>query len=412
MASSARRASLPLAAFAVALLLACAGSSQQTATPSTAGPGTALPASITPTAAATAAEPSPSATVGVPESPDASNPPLGSASPEPSSTPVESAPPSIDGPAYDNPVFNSDFPDPHVILADGTYYAYSTNSSGQNIPVISSTDLATWERVRDALPVLPSWTALNFGSRWAPGVIQIDETFVLYYVACDATHRDLGGQCPQDSTNRQCIGAATSETPEGPYRAEGDAPFICQHDLGGSIDAYPFRDVDGQLYVYWKNDGNCCGLPVGLWAQRLSDDGLELVGEPVELIQRDQIWEIPLIENPAMVEHEGTYYLFYSGNWWESHEYAVGYAVCESPTGPCEKPLDEPIFEYTQEVFGPGGQAFFEDEDGDLVMAYHAWTAPIASYPAGLRSLRIDPVQFENGVPVITGPTSDAQPLP
>jgi beta-xylosidase len=380
------------------LVVGCAGPAQETVQPTTSTPATTAPATTAPT---TTAPPS-----DAPASADPS--PTGSATTEPSASPA----PSIDGPTYDNPVFGSDFPDPHVILVDGTYYAYSTNSSGQNIPVISSDDLASWERVRDALPVLPSWTALGFGSRWAPGVIQVDDTFILYYVACDATVRDLDGRCPSDSTNRQCIGLAVADAPEGPYRDDSDEPFLCQYELGGSIDAYPFRDVDGQLYLYWKNDGNCCGLSVGLWVQELSDDGLELVGEPVELIQRDQIWEIPLIENPAMVEHEGTYYLFYSGNWWESHQYAVGYAVCESAVGPCEKPLDEPLFEYSQEVFGPGGQAMFEDEDGDVVMAYHAWTAPVVGYPQGQRSLHIDPVEFENGVPVITGPTSDVQPLP
>jgi beta-xylosidase len=399
------------AALTALLVAACAGPADQTGQPATTAGSTAAPSTSPGTAApGTTAPGTPGASASA--EPQSTDPAAASPSAPAEESPSASPLPSIDGPAYDNPVFASDFPDPHVILVDGTYYAYSTNSNGQNIPVISSDDLTSWERVRDALPVLPSWTALGFGSRWAPGVIQIDDQFLLYYVACDATVRDLGGRCPSDSTNRQCIGLAVAEAPEGPYRDDGEEPFLCQYELGGSIDAYPFRDVDGQLYLYWKNDGNCCGLTVGLWAQKLSDDGLELVGEPVELIQRDQIWEIPLIENPAMVENEGTYYLFYSGNWWESHQYAVGYAVCESATGPCEKPLDEPLFEFSQEVFGPGGQAMFEDEDGDVVMAYHAWTAPIVGYPQGQRSLRIDPVTFENGVPVITGPTSDPQPLP
>jgi beta-xylosidase len=421
------------AALLAAVIVACSGGSGSSPTPgtptaseaatsgatfgpdSTGTPAQTDEASPTPTEEASPAqtddasptapdEASPDASAGAsPGQTDGAIPSAG-ASPGTSASPIA-------GDVYDNPVFPPDFPDPHVILVDGTYYAYSTNASGQNMPVISSDDLSTWQRVRDGLPVLPSWTALNFGSRWAPGVIQIDDSFVLYFVACDATRRD-DGQCPQDSTNRQCIGVATSAAPEGPYRDESDEPLVCQYDLGGSIDAYPFRDVDGQLYLYWKNDGNCCGLPVGLWVQPLSDDGLRLTGEPTELIQRDQIWEIPLIENPAMVEHEGSYYLFYSGNWWASHQYAVGYAVCESATGPCEKPLDGPIFEFNQGVFGPGGQALFEDEDGDLVMAYHGWTPPNVGYPAGQRSLFIDPVRFENGAPVMTGPTTDPQPLP
>jgi len=389
----------------VALIGACAGPSQAT-------PG--LPSSGVPSASvrSTAAPESPSGGAGASPSVGAGS----SQSPEPGSSPSLAPPASISGPAYDNPVFRSDFPDPHIIVADGKYYAYSTNSAGQNVPIISSDDLATWQRERDALPILPSWTGLNFGTRWAPGVIQIDDTFVLYYVACDANFKSPGytGQVcvlPVDRVDRQCIGIAIADNPLGPFTDESDEPFICQYEMGGSIDAYPFRDADGQLYLYWKSDGNCCGLPVSLWVQRLADDGMTLTGEPVELIARDQVWEIPLIENPAMVEWNGSYYLFYSANRWDTIEYAVGYAVCESALGPCEKPQDGPIYRYTQQVFGPGGQAFFNDADGDLMMVYHAWQAPLVGYPRGQRMMQIDPVTFEDGVPVITGPTTDPQPL-
>lgn len=327
------------------------------------------------------------------------------APPGPAATPASSAAlpssaPSPEGQTYSNPVYARDFPDPHVILAsDGSYYAYATNGGTTNLPVLRSADLARWERIGDALPALPRWAKPNFGFTWAPGVMEIGDRFVLWFVARDA------------GSDRQCIGVATSDSPEGPFADDRDEPFICQADLGGSIDPYPFRDEDGRLLVYWKNDGNCCAKPVGLWVQPLADDGLELQGEPVELIRRDQPWEIPLIENPAMVRDGDAYYLFYSANWWESHEYAVGYAVCETATGPCEKPLDAPVFQFTTEVMGPGGQAFFSDADDQVWMAYHAWTAPDVGYPAGSRSLRIERARFENGAPVISGPTTGPQPL-
>jgi beta-xylosidase len=228
----------------------------------------------------------------------------------------------------------------------------------------------------------------------------IGDQFVMYY-----TLRDK-------ASDRQCISKAVSDVPEGPYQDTTTEASVCQVDLGGSIDPYLFRDGDGQLYLFWKNDGNCCGKPVGLWVQPLSDDGLTLEGEPVELLQRDQAWERPLIENPAMVLHEGQYYLFYSANWWESVDYAVGYGVCESVMGPCTKPETGPIFSFSPQALGPGGQAFFTDPDGTLWMAYHAWTDAAVGYPAGQRSLHIDPVMFEDGEPMITGPTSDPQPMP
>lgn len=284
---------------------------------------------------------------------------------------------------------------------DDVYYGYATNTEGSNLPVIRSPDLVTWERLRDGMPALPPWAKPNFGNTWAPGVIEIGDQFVLYFVARDKV------------SDRQCIGVAAAATPEGPFSPQSAEPFICQSDLGGSIDPYPFLDDDGQLYIYWKNDGNCCGKPVDLWVQRLSDDGLALEGDPVALVRRDQAWEIPLIENPAAVKHDDAYYLFYSANWWESDRYAVGYAVCETVVGPCVKPLDGPIFESAGPVAGPGGEAFVTDVAGNLWMAYHAWTQGRVGYPTGVRSLRIDPVTFDaEGNPLVIGPTSDPQPLP
>jgi beta-xylosidase len=46
---------------------------------------------------------------------------------------------------YSNPVFDRDFPDPDVLVLDGVYYAYATNTRGFNIQVARSHDLVSWE---------------------------------------------------------------------------------------------------------------------------------------------------------------------------------------------------------------------------------------------------------------------------
>lgn len=319
------------------------------------------------------------------------------ATPEPSPTAVP--PTETPGPSYDNPVYRPDFPDPFVLRVEDNYYAYSTSAGRVNVPTIHSTDLVRWQFVGDAFPAPPEWVAITEGL-WAPGVLSLGDTFILYY------------SLEYVESGRRCISRAVSQAPDGPFTDDSAEPFICQTELGGAIDPHPFVDEDGAPYLLWKNDGNCCGLPVKIWVQALSEDGLSLLGEPVELIERDQAWERPLVENPAMWVHDGDYYLFYSGNWWGSHEYAVGYAVCDTVTGPCVKPQQEPIFSFTPTVMGPGGQVLFTDADDNLWMAYHAWTGPDVGYPGGIRSLRIDPVTFENGRPVILGPTDDPQPLP
>ncbi|MDQ2997497.1 MAG: glycoside hydrolase family 43 protein [Chloroflexota bacterium] len=315
------------------------------------------------------------------------------------------APPATSGQpsarTYTNPVYDSDFPDPFVMRVGGTYYGFATNVRSSNVPVIRSTDLSNWERLGDALPRLPSWAAAGQSLTWAPAAIQRGDKFVLYYTA---RYSKIG---------LQCITRATSQQPQGPYTDDSSQPLICQTDLGGSIDPSPFVDTDGKLYLLWKNDGNCCGKPVGLWVQQLSDDGLTLVEQPSELIRKDQAWEEPLIEGPALWKDGATYYLFYSANWWESKTYAVGYAVCQAVIGPCRKPLQQPIFAYMKQVLGPGGQELFTDAGGNLWMSYAGWTAPDAGYRiGGERSLRIDRIGFADGKPVIVGPTSDPQPLP
>ena len=319
--------------------------------------------------------------------------------PAPTHAPPAQVPPSAR--TYTNPVYGDDFPDPFVMRVGDTYYGFSTNVRSSNIPVIRSKDLATWERVGDALPRLPSWAASGQSLTWAPAAIQRGDTFVLYYTA---RYTKIG---------LQCVSRATAVQPQGPYTDDSSQPLICQTNLGGSIDPSTFVDTDGKLFLLWKNDGNCCGKSVGLWVQQLNDDGLTLLGQPTELIRKDQAWEEPLIEAPELWKDGADYYLFYSANWWESKTYAVGYAVCKSVIGPCSKPLNAPIFTSTKQVLGPGGQDFFTDASGNLWMAYHGWNAPDLGYRlGGERSLRIDRIGFADGKPVIIGPSSDAQPLP
>lgn len=303
-----------------------------------------------------------------------------------------------------NPVIESNFPDPFILRVDDTYYAYSTNSNSRNVPVATSTDLVKWTPGRDALPALPRWVDISNANVWAPEVLRVDDQYLLYYTARDK------------ASNRQCIGLAISDAPQGPFRDRSDTPFICQADEGGSIDASPFRDANGTLYLYWKNDGNCCMKPTYIYGQCLSDDGLTLLDEPVRLIRNDQPWHGPVVEAPTMWLHEGTYYLFYSGNVYAGQEYAVGYAVCESPLGPCEDAEENPILSSimtgTPLVMGPGHQTLIKDDDDQTWLVYHVWQVTRGGQRTDNRQVWFDRITWESGLPVVQGPTRDAQPAP
>ncbi|MFL5720427.1 MAG: glycoside hydrolase family 43 protein, partial [Chloroflexota bacterium] len=333
----------------------------------------------------------------------------GSVSPgtEPSATPwssdatgAGSPSPSLAAGLFRNPVIDADFPDPFILADAGRYFAYATTDVSQNLQLARSSDLVTWEMLDDPLPKLPGWSS---GDTWAPEVLKTSAGYVLYYTAHDS---DLKRP---DSNGSQCITLAVSKVPEGPFVDGSDKPLVCQADLGGSIDATAFVDVDKTPWLIWKNDGNCCNLPTRFFMQQLSPDGLSLTGKVTDLgVVNDASWEGSLIEAPTLTVKDGTYYLFYSANNYASSRYAVGYATAKDVTGPYHDAKENPILTSKGDAAGPGHQTIVTTDDGELWIAYHAWDpAQIGDNLGGRRAMWIDRLTFEGGKPVVHGPDED-----
>jgi len=299
---------------------------------------------------------------------------------------------------FTNPVFMENFPDPGAVLVDGTWYAYGTNSTTQNVPILTSPDLVTWTPAGDALPEVGTWS--ERGNTWAPEVIAGDGGYLLYYTARST------------ATGRQCIGVAFSRTPDGPFVDDRDEPLICQAGEGGSIDASPYRDPGGNLYLYWKNDGNAIGQPTHLYGSRLSEDGRTLTGKTVKLLTNDAPWEDHVIEAPQMVSHDGKLFMFYSANAFDKDVYAMGYAECDGPLGPCRKAAENPILKSTPAAAGPGHSFLVTTPGGETWLLYHAWPPDAIGSVAPGRQLWLDRVEWPGGRPVVKGPTPDPQPVP
>ncbi len=122
------------------------------------------------------------------------------------------------------------------------------------------------------------------------------------------------------------------------------------------------------------------------------------------LLINDQSWQAGVIEGPSMIEEGSLFYLFYSGNPWDTANYSVGYAVCSTPQGPCAEPIDRSLYGSKGQTAGPGGARRFTTFDGQLLMSYAAWSRGRVAEDGGARSMRLDPVSFANGVPQIRGP--------
>ena len=274
------------------------------------------------------------------------------------------------------PVLDQDFPDPDVLLVDGTYYAYATQpgDGSVNVQMATSTDLQSWEaQVQDPLPELPSWATND--RTWAPEVTAGPDGYLMYFTAHNV------------DPDLQCIGVATSASPAGPFRPVGDEPLVCPAAQGGAIDAASFVEPGGARYLLWKNDGNCCGQDTWLQLQPLSADGLRLTGPATKLIKQDRPWEGNLIEAPTLVRHGSSYLLFYSANDYGGEMYATGYATASRIEGPYEKAAGPLLTSAATGVTGPGGQDVVVDESGEAHLVFHGWDPAVvyrAMYVADL----------------------------
>jgi len=274
-------------------------------------------------------------------------------------------------------VFCNDFPDPFVLRVGDSYYAYATSNDGFNIPVLATHGLFGAGGRHDALPQLPAWSSPGWA--WAPSVLPVGSTYVMYY----ATRDDAAGE--------QCLSSAAATDPNGPFVDTSAGPLVCPP--GGAIDPSPYVDPSGQAFLVWKDEGS--GTIVG---QQLAPDGRSLVGSSARLIGADQAWDGGVVEGPSLVAASGRLFLFYSGNQWQTTNYAVGYAVCTSPLGPCVK-TPGPWLASGANVEGPGGPEFFTDPSGQTWMAVAAWIDGEVGYPQGARNLFVLRVSFPNGVP-------------
>lgn len=299
-----------------------------------------------------------------------------------SAAPSPTAEPVVEGAEF---VIDQDFPDPDVLRVGDTYYAYATNSAARNVQFATSTDLDEWQMVEaDAFPELPTWVIR--GKTWAPEVAEITPgVFTMYFTGTDA------------ASGRQCIGVATSASPEGPFQGIGDGPLVCPVDEGGAIDASTFVDDDGTAYLLYKNDGNCCGVDTWLRIAPLSADGASLAGAPVDLLKQTEGWEGSLIEAPTLVKQGANYVLFYSANDYGGDQYAMGYATSAAATGPYTK-HDGPFL--TTDLsegryIGPGGQDIVTAPDGSTRLLLHSWDDAI-SY----RGMKAPSLEWEDDEPV------------
>lgn len=255
------------------------------------------------------------------------------------------------------------FADPTIYVDNGKYYLTGTGGSAGGAPgfsMLESDDLKTWALptgANDAVHMILTQGDQTYGTEgfWAPQLFKATDTYYLTYTA-----------------NEQTV-LAQSTTLFGPYRQK---EVVAIDSSEKNIDSYIFKDDDDKYYLYHVrfDDGNY------LWVAEF--DLAKGTIKPETLTKcfgQTEPWEAtpaygasPIMEGPTVVKLKGKYYLFYSANHYKSVDYAVGYAVSDSPYGPWVKHHDSPILHRSVvSENGAGHGDLFEGLDGQLYYVYH-----------------------------------------
>jgi arabinan endo-1,5-alpha-L-arabinosidase len=318
--------------------------------------------------------------------------------------------------SYTNPVYAGSMPDPSVIRYRGLYYAFGTTGNrplpdGRIFRVLRSPDLVDWEEVGGALT--PPTTDKRY-HYWAPEVTVHEGRFYLYY--------SMGGVEPEKFELR----VAVSDQAEGPYNDVGVKLVDCETNRF-TIDAFPFRDDDGQWYLFYARNftNSAPGEHAGtaLVVDRLLDM-TRLAGDCRVVVRARYDWTLyeakrrmdvygatfdwHTIEGPCVVKHAGRYYCFYSGSNYQTERYGVDYVVADHPLGPYEGQGDRArvLSGIPGHVRGPGHHSIVPAPDGrGQYLVYHAWDAAMKK-----RWMCIDPLVWTKDGPRCAGPTFTPQP--
>ncbi|MHB1509470.1 MAG: glycoside hydrolase family 43 protein [Acidimicrobiales bacterium] len=272
----------------------------------------------------------------------------------------------------------TNLPDPFVLAVPGGYelYASQTGLGSQLIPTSFTTRFGHWSSTtHSAMARLPSWATTGF--TWAPDVVKLEGTYVMYFDSLAQPRLYYNRRGTGFSRFPQCIGTAVSKAPGGPFRASS-TPLVCDFKAHGAIDPRTFAAPGGKLYLDWKSDDNAVAPApyrrTHIYAQRLSPDGLSLAGRPHLLLSARARWHEKMVEAPDMVEARGRFWLFYSGAWFNSPNYGVGFASCAGPVGPCrDLTTRHPLIGSNSQGEGAGEESLFEQADGQWWILYSPW---------------------------------------
>jgi arabinan endo-1,5-alpha-L-arabinosidase len=324
---------------------------------------------------------------------------------------------------YTNPVLDRNFADPAVLRApDGFYYAYATQGEVAgtmvNIQIARSRNLVSWNRIGDALPQKPQWARAT-QDFWAPDISYHDGRYYLYYSA-------KPDAALTDPSRGLCLAVATADRPQGPFTDSGQ-PLLCGEGFV-NIDPFAFDDpATGKPLLYWGSGFQSIKVRE-LAADRTSFAVGSVATDLIPVIAQDDPDNYQrLIEGAWVIQRNGWFYLFYSGDncCGPKAHYAVMVARSRDASGPFETlaaatgAANSVILKRGERWLAPGHNSVVTDGAGTDWLVYHAVDTGRSRDKPGddvnsRRVMLIDRIVWADGWPRIAGdrPSQAAQPAP
>lgn len=274
--------------------------------------------------------------------------------------------------------------DPYVVVYNNAYYLYKSDYSG-SILVHKSTDLENWEEAF-AVYTFPenSWKERDL---WAPEVHLYKGKYYLFVSS-------------MGKNGKRGTDIAVADTPEGPFLPITDKPATPEERscIDGTLyveDGVPYIVFSADWTDNYNAEKDCY---VGeIWAQELSVDLKDRVGEPFRLFKSDESpWEYTLYDmDGKMIRRygsdapfvtrlkNGTLFLIWSP--FPGDSYIVASATSDNGS------IRGNWTHQDEAVFGDNGGhgMFFTDLDGNMKLSLH-WPEEYA--PANALFLDVEDV--------------------
>ena len=295
---------------------------------------------------------------------------------------------------YTNPVISLDVADPTVQRGtDGAWYCVATGGG-----IYRSSDLVHWSSLGSAFMDYPKW---NEGyTVWAGDISRLGKGYIMHYALAKWGDQDITG-----------IGAATSQTAEGPYTDMGKMFATAESGVKNSIDPCYFEEGD-RKYLAW-------GSFNGIYIAELEDDGFTVKWNTKKQIAGSGF------EGAMLHKHGGYYYLLASvGSCCEgaSSTYKTVVGRSTSLMGDYEarnnngtlwskkmlKNAYDVLIDRNSRFVGPGHNSeIVTDDEGQDWILYHAYDL---TQNESERMLMIDRITWQDGWPVVESGTPSTSP--